>query len=218
MSALSDLYPEIIPQASGVPEPVADIHIRNAVIEFCEQSLAYQADIAEIPLVQGQGTYTVGPLPNPTHERVAMVISIRHNETPITPQTRSHLDSHSRNWRSNTGNLVRFFHDSGLNGVRVVPLPDADAVTFGGLNIRVALVPTMGATQFSADLFERYHEILANGALSRIMSMVGKPWYDRVMAVNHRALFHEGIASARVDRIKDGTDISMSAAYGEPFA
>lgn len=217
MATFSDLYPEIIPQASGVPEPIADIHIRNATIEFCEQSLAYQADLTAIPLVDGTSKYALSGFPNPSDERVAMIISARHAERPMMPITRSQLDMSTRNWRIDKNNIVINYFEDGLNSIRVIPVPNAEAVAYGNVSVRAALSPIRTATVIGDELLERYHEVLMHGSLARIMSMAGRVWYNSGMAQYHLTEFLSGIAQAKADRIKEGTDVSMVATM-VPFA
>ena len=35
------LYPYVLPQTPGCPDPVLDHHIKNAVIDFCRRTLCY---------------------------------------------------------------------------------------------------------------------------------------------------------------------------------
>lgn len=68
----SALYPEILPDCPGVPFPVAQRAIREAVRTFCKKSSAYRHTVLPTELSYLNGTYTIAI---PTGTQIESIVS-----------------------------------------------------------------------------------------------------------------------------------------------
>lgn len=195
--AYTSFFPHVIPEAQGVAEIIAINAIRNACIEFCEKSLILTRDHTPVTIQKGEVDYDFDP---PTGYLVTKVMKAWLDNTPLDPMSPDAIKKASvynrdfASYQDESSTPTAYLQKD----ERTVSLwPPADKEYSNGLTMRVALKPTRAGDSVEDVLFEDYAEVIASGALSRLMMSVGKPYTNEKMAAVHRGFFEKGINLAR---------------------
>jgi hypothetical protein len=77
------------------------------------------------------------------------------------------------------------------------------------LSVKVALRPTLEATNVESQFFKEYRLQVAAGAKSALMLMKNKPWSDPSMGDYYQGVFEKGTGRARVSAIKSRGNKSL---------
>lgn len=187
MTTFVEFFDEVLPSAPGCIEAVAEKAIRDAAIEFCRGSFAWQIDHPMIPLVAGQHTYTLTP-PADTYV-VEILKPIRCAGRDLQMQARE--DVSSTNLDTWTAAQPSFLLQEEPRSVRVLPIPTVNITD--GLRFRVALTPTETASGIETRIYQQHREAIAYGALARLMFQPKKPYSDPDRAGVNQALFQRAI-------------------------
>ncbi len=192
--ALEAFLPEVLPGVEGVPQTAALSALRSACAEFCRRTLVWTDKLA-VPYQTGVADYTLSP---PTGAQVTKVLTVvADGYRAALPVSLDALDSSGVEWRVARG-LVKYFVQQEQGSVTLVAVPDSD----GALTVRVAYVPTPDAEAVGAVLHTAHMEAIRHGALFRLRSMAGTPWFDASLAGNHDAGFRHGISMALIDQTR----------------
>lgn len=194
-TAYDAFLPEVMPYLHGCPEVLALNAIRNAVIEFCEQSHWYLYTSPDIDVYTDEVEYTVLL---PTDTRLALLQEAWFEDRPMEFKTPEEMGSmYQRDWRviSSAPRYITFLDPDVL---QIVPSPQEDSA--GGLRVIAAIAPTRSSTGADTSLFERWLEPIASGARWRLNDMPGQPFSDPAQAAKNRALFMYGISKAKIER------------------
>ena len=189
MAAYTAWLPEVMPEVSDCPEPMAVNAIRNACIEFCTQTLYWQDDLAALALETADLPYT---LVVPAGSSVAQIMSVVLLGVPLVSTTLDELNSRVLGWRDTTGQPRAYFQPQ--PGV-IDFYPRPEGTTEYTFLIRVAFTPTRASTTVSDLIYEDYLEDIAAGALSRLLAVPNRPWTNTEAAKYYDGVFN----SAKVD-------------------
>lgn len=197
MATYDKFFPNILPEVPGASEMVVENAVKNAVIEFCEKSLILQRDHDPVTLVEGIVDYDLEP---PTGYLVLKVMKawLENNElSPLAPDFVREAAVYNRLFSSyqKANSTPRAYLQKDERTVSVWSPPEKKYPN--GLTMRVALKPTRASTEVDDLVFEDYAEVIASGALSRLMMSAGKPYTNIEMAAVHKGLFQQGINLAR---------------------
>jgi hypothetical protein len=190
----SDFYDLVLPDLPGCPEVAADQALRQVAIAFCEQSLAWRWRHPDIPVVAGTSRYDYMPLGNAA---VHAVTWARFNEGDIEPVAEADISIHD--WRNATGHPRYVLGDA--TGITLVPRPDLP----GTLTLEVVLKPALDATGVEDDIFREYHQVIAHGAIGRLMLSPNKPYTNGQLAGLHQFEFITGTGAAGTQRARNHT-------------
>ena len=204
---LSDFLPYIFTDVQDCPIPIINLHLRSALIEFCNKSRLWKVDF-ELNLLDGKNEYT---LISPESETTVIdVASLRVkngiNSTQYTPvgndeqyhgTSESELNWKNPQWRDQTtenGSISDWFFRDGVLTITPTPAHGAanDPNFVDWMRGRMVLQPTRVATEYPDILFTEYAEEIAAGAKSKIMSMPRRGWTDSGQAAMHHVLFKRG--------------------------
>ncbi len=202
--AYEDFLTDVSPFAPSCPEIVAINAVRAACIEFCNIShwLIYEHD--PVTLLAGIGTYD---LELPTGLQVLRIIEARVSGRIITPKSAEQLNQRmGSNWRTAEGDPTSFTQ---LNPreVIVAPLPQTRAVN--ALTMQLAVTPTRDSDSVDQSLWDRWAEIIAKGALARILRLPGHQFTDDAKALFYAREFRAGANEARVERERGLTVVPL---------
>lgn len=197
MATYEQFFPNILPEVPGAAEILVENAVRNAVIEFCEKSLILQRDHDPITLIEGIVDYDLDP---PTGYLCVKVMKawLENNElNPLAPDFVREAAVYNRLFSSyeKANSTPRAYLQKDERTISVWSPPEQKYAN--GLTLRVALKPTRAATEVEDVVYEDYAEIIASGALSRLMMSAGKPYTNVEMAAVHKGLFQQGINVAR---------------------
>ncbi len=197
----STVYPDVTPFAMGCPYPVIDNAIRNAVIEFCDFSLAYQVDLPVIVTADDTPTYAMSYDAN---TNVADVVTVRTDSRRLTPMLTANRSAGGELWEVRKGGEPLEYFLTDPNTLRLLPIPD------GAYNVYVkaALKVLRSATGVEAWLLEQYRDVIVAGTLSQVLRMNG-PWKDPNEAQARKSEFEAGKGQGRIDALKNFTRASV---------
>jgi hypothetical protein len=210
MATYQDFFPYILPEVSGAPTPVVLNAVRNACIKFCEQSLILNRDHDPVTVIANVVDYDLEP---PTGYLVAKVTKAWLDNIPLDPLSPDVIADaavYNRLYSSYEASpsTPRRFLQKDERSVSLWPMPDKKYAN--GLTMRVALKPTRASTTIEDVIFEDYAEVIASGALSRLMLAADKPYTNEKMAAFHASEFIKGVNVARSRALHGHTRSNLS--------
>lgn len=184
MTDLEDFLTKVLPFAPGCPEPTAFEHIRNAAMEFCEETKLWRAE----------DTFDVGDDPNvmcvPQGAVIHEIERCDFNGKRLEPASVGFLDDTHPDWRSDEFRLdgvPRFFTQVCPDTVRVVPHQQ------GRLKVFLRLKPAEDAEQLPDFIATQHRSLIGWGALASILMVPGQPFTDPSRAVYFQAKFDQAL-------------------------
>lgn len=192
----SNFLREVMPFVPGAPQTVIIDAIRNAAIDFCEQTewLQYypaaQDGIANTPLY--------GVLP-PTDTRLAKVKSVWWDLYLLRPRSSDELSLiYGIDWEQISGLPIYYTQPADATQIQMVPAPQSTMA--GAVTMLVALCPTRDSTTVDSDLYERWLEVICDGAKARLMATPQVSWSSMAAAEMYARKFRSGIGTAKIAR------------------
>lgn len=198
MAALSEFYSLIAPACPGVPEPAMDLNIVLAAQDFCRRTSWYQ-EVQTMDAVASQGEYSFTV---PSGMRLFMLHGAWYDtaqlEIVATGDVRDPLALRGAVGDSSpeTGTPTQVFFNVPSDGTfQLYPLPAENATT--AITVRASFVPTNTAETVPDGLYNEWAEIIAAGAMARLMSTPNTPYFAPKSAAIAAARFETGITRAR---------------------
>lgn len=188
---------EVLPHVPGCTNEIALQAIKNTVIEFCEKTFILQVDHDPVTVIAGEVDYDLEP---PEGYLVTKIIRAWFKNSELTPVGPDDIDKPSLYNRDFAGvdagrSDPTMITQKDERTFSVFPIPlNTDPLA---LTIRVALKPTRASTEVEDSIFEDYAEIIAHGALTRLMLSPGKPYSNPQVGVARSGLFNAGVNLAR---------------------
>ena len=228
MSRIEDFLPDVMLSADECPEEVALRAIRSALREFCIGSRVWQMWLD--PEIVAAGETEIAPdLPAGT-QRVA-VIEARRDGKQIRVVSEADLNNgrlgsrrddfvfdlsayRAGDWRDIEGPDVLALVTTSANDTLGV-FPKLEAGRTNEIEVRVALAPTMLATEVADELLDEWGEYIAQGALRRLLVMPGKPWFMPAAAAGADRQFRRGKARAKAKALRGFTGRSLTMRPGK---
>jgi hypothetical protein len=197
MSSYEAFFPYVIPEVIGAPEPLALNAIRNSVIEFCEKSLVLTRDHDPITILPNIVDYDLEPPDGYLVVKVQQAWLDDQPLTPLAPDFVREASVYNRLFETYEAapSTPKYYLQKDERSITVWQLPDKKYTN--GLTMRVALKPTRASTEVEDVVFEDYVETIAAGALMRLMMSPGKAYTNPDLAAVHKAIFTQGINTAR---------------------
>lgn len=195
MSTVSyeEFFKEVIPFVRDVPEFVALNAIRNACIEFCEETLFWRQVLDPMAVVVDQAEYDLEIEPN---TEVAMIVSASLDDLSLEVKSDEELRKLlGANWREKTGG-IQYVTQEDFATVRLCFTPDT--ATTSQLYFTVALRPLRSSTRIDRAIYERYAEIIGWGARARLHDTPQQSYSDENAAAKFRKWFESGYGKAKI--------------------
>lgn len=192
--AYEKFLPEVLPYVRDVSDAAALNAIKNACIEFCQQSMWLRDEPDGITIVEGVAVYEID---FPLGYTVAGIVSAGiglHNLRPGSPEVLQAL--YGANWRTQTGHVSHYMQDENAY-IRLVltPITESD----DPLKLIVALRPSRSSKTIDSEVYERWAEAIGYGARARLYDTPSMPYYDEKQAMKFRAWFETKIGEARIE-------------------
>lgn len=168
---LATLYPLVSTDCPGLNENSAIDHLRWAARSFCMETHVSQDEV-ETDITATDPTLYVQS--NSSHLVLHRIFSVSAADRILVCRTAEEMDTNGRSWRSRTGQPTTFI-PGGVGEVRLVPIPE---IAESGIIVRASFFPSRTTTKVDKQVADRYAEILASGALSRILRLTRQPWTD----------------------------------------
>jgi hypothetical protein len=194
MTPYTAFLPEVMPFVHDCPEISALAAVRNAAIEFCEKSHYWQVDLQTSDTDKGENKY---PVIVPKETVMISIIDGWYKNRRLQPKTADQLAFLFRgiDWRTVTGDPM---YITKMTGPQVQLCPTPQSTEFDSISMRAVLAPTRNSTGVDDDIYERFLEVIAKGARSRLYATPGQPYYDMNLAMSYRKEFITGIGEAKI--------------------
>lgn len=184
MTDLTDFLSKVLPYAPGCPEPVALEHIRNAAIEFCEETRLWRFD----------DSFDTGDDPNivcvPQGATIHEIERCDFNGRKLEPRGLDWLDEHMPDWRSDermTEGAPLYFTQVCPDTIRVAPHAQ------GRVKVWLRLKPSEDADQLPDFLAAQHKSVIGWGALANILLLPGQPFSSLDAAALFRVRFDRAL-------------------------
>jgi hypothetical protein len=201
---------EVLPYVRDVPEVVALQAVKNAAIEFCQETRYIQENLDPMAGISGIKTYDLEP--NEGTYKIADIIEFWYGDSFLVPKSIEQLTQiyRSTNWNTLAGNPYYYFRPSSQE-VQIVPYPQVTEQN--KLHIRAALKPSRGSTTIKEEIYERFLEDIAYGARARLYNTPNQPYYDLKTSLEYMKRFNDVIADVRTQVNKGLTRASVQIEY-----
>lgn len=184
MTDLEEFLAKVLPFAPGCPVPTAYEHLRNAAMEFCEETKLWRFD----------DSFDVGADPNvvctPQGSVIHQIERCDFNGKRLEPVGLGWLDEHHPDWRSDEFRLdgvPRYFTQICPDTVRVVPHQ------VGRVKLWLRLKPSEDCDQLPDFIAAQHRNLIGWGALAGILMLPGHPFSDPSRAQFFQAKFDQGL-------------------------
>lgn len=196
--AVSEFYPEIRMECSGVPEFEMDRVIPRAAIDLLRTSRLWRETVEDHPVYPGGEAIAVNDL---IASDAAVALDVAGVFLSDNEDRRLHRYSYNplnRDLVRLRGQTCTEFTGYVVNAAKTVTMvpdleEDADPVN---VDLELILIPTQSATTLPEFLLTDYVEIIAAGAKARLMIIKDAPWFDMKLADYFRRMFWAGVAEA----------------------
>lgn len=202
---INDLIPSILIHAPNCGTPLALLSVRKALRQFCKDSKAYRHTFEYQTVVRNMRRVELDP---PTDTQINEIHFVKLDGRKLDPITKR-LEEGRTVERANTPTHFRLDGDYNLV---LTPVPDKNYVA--KLEVEVSLFPAMAATFIADKFIERYAEIIEAGALSYILGVNGKEFYNPRDAAKYAVIFQQGIEKAEADAQGEGKGEIIFTEYG----
>ena len=210
---LDDFLPHLLPDLPGCPDSIVKQQLLFAVIEFCQETHAWNEIQDPIQVRERVNEIDVD---TPTGARIVAVKDVWASSRKLRPVTMPQLFELIPNWQIAEGSEPTYYNAStDYRTMRIFPIPiDVNDST---LTLRVAYAPKMDATSIPDELAIKYWDALIGGAKARLMVIPGKAWTNSQMSAYNRGIFNDGILKAKISALHDRVEGSLSV-RPHPFA
>jgi hypothetical protein len=186
--------PEVMPYVQDVPELVAVQAIRNACIQFCEETHYLQENLDAITGIEGIGDYDLDA--NDSNYKVVEIMQAYYGDQLLIPKAQEELNQIYRtsNWEDLKGNPYYYYRPR-AGVMRLVTKPIITEAS--KLKVKAAIAPKRASTTVDDELFERFLEYIAHGARARLYNTPNQPYYDPRTAMEYTKRFNDEMAEVR---------------------
>lgn len=210
---LDDFLPHLLPDLPGCPDAIVKQQLLFAVIEFCQETHAWNEIQDPIRVRERQNEIDVD---TPVGARIVAVKDVWASNRKLRPVTMPQLFELIPNWQTAEGSEPTYYNAStDYRSMRIFPIPiDVNNQT---ITLRVAYAPKMDATSIPDELAIKYWDALIGGAKARLMVIPGKAWTNAQLSAYNRGVFNDGILKAKISALHDRVEGSLSV-RPHPFA
>jgi len=216
-TALTSWHKYIFPWIEGLPEPAFLNAVRDALIEFCEQTLMLTETLTAITVVANTSSYSLTGV-GTTEARIMNVENAKYKPNgadntqykSLYPLSRLQEDRHQQgNWLFQTAEEPTHFYvyQQTPATLNLWPIPTEGSTS--GLLVRVNLRPLDTATSVEDFLYNFHRRTISNGALARLFAQKAMPWYDPQLAVYYRDMFDERVNNEKLNKITGATNLGL---------
>lgn len=187
MAQFADLIREIALDVPGCPDFLIEKEIRNAAIQFCEESEVYTYQVTGTTVADND-SYS---MTFPADTRLVSILSATVDDRPVKGITEL---SQFHNPHVGTGRPEQFYEVGG--DIVFVPTPSTD-VTY---TILVSLKPTRAATSLDDAIAEDWYKAIVNLALHSLTMMPERTWTSPVQSQAAYMVYQQELNKAKSRR------------------
>lgn len=212
--AYESLLPEILPMVPGCPDTLIENNIRSAVIELCEKTGVYQAELDPVTTVNGIFEYD---LEAPNQTAVHKIMWVVHEGRDLEPISTNLLEQRKPKWRdTNYYGEPEYYVKQSQSIFWLVPVPNETKAS--STVLRVQLKPTHQSTACDDDVMNDYRDAIVAGALFRLLRLPSKDWTDFAGAQVYGSLFNEHLTDAERRARHADEGVARKVKYGGLYA
>lgn len=180
----SDLLPRVLPSVDGCPTPTVIAAIRDAAIQTCIRTLAWQSQLVAVPAVVGQAEYDY--LVPPDCE-VQALLEATYDGKLLRVMRAQQLRARDDKWPTPAAaqGVPMFIAPTTTRKFAVLPAPDVA----GSIELRAVLKPLRTAIGMEDEPFNELEDAFVHGALQYLLVAKDKFWSDRELASYHAKQF-----------------------------
>ena len=179
MADFDTILPRVTTRAAKVAEPAAIDAIREAVIELCERARVWPFQV-DLTLT----TAEADDIPVPAGAVLHEIETVRFDGRRLTPRTIYDLED--RFSASNTPGAPAYYAQH-LEGTIIVKPPAPGEV----IRIKGFLKPDITATEAPDYVLREHRELIADGALARLLLIPGQAWTSMELGAYHQARWQQ---------------------------
>lgn len=188
MSTFDTFMTHVRPWAPGVSDPAAHKAIRLAAIEFCERTKLWKwEDTFDVTLED-----CIGGIFTPAGSVIHDVETVIYGTKELLPRATRDLDRLVPGWRTNEtgGGIPAYYTQIDQGTLKLVP------AAAGTVTLVIRLKPEQEATDLPDFLGNEYREVIAWGALARLLTVPGQSYSAPDLAAYYDSKF-----SAKLDTL-----------------
>ena len=160
-SPYTDLIDNVLPFLAADPsDPVTEVAIRRAAIEFIAGSWVWQILADPIAVTAGVASYALSA---PAGASVSAVLDAQLDGDPLTAKALAWLNANLPNWRMQPG-TPSYYTQTDSENIVLAPLP-AWASSYG-LTVTLALQPADASSEIPEWIASQYGRYIADGAVA----------------------------------------------------
>lgn len=185
----TELFKYAHAELPGCPSVLFNQHVIQAGRAFCEKSRVWRENLDSYDLVDGTKAYTLTPTVDSTEyaARLEAILEVRWNSEDGVSNGDSGL---VQNWRT-------YGFNPNTNVLTFETAPTEDVTD--GLDIRVVLVPHLGATDINDWVLNLYAEPILACAMYTLKKIPKVDWADAGGSALAYRQFISGVSKARAD-------------------
>lgn len=211
MSISYDAFlPDILPFARNCPDPTIEAAIRLSVIEMCERTEIWQAELDPISAVANQWAYDLEP---PSGTVIHSIISFLNEKgEPLEAVSAPMLEYRYPGWREKPSNPKYYVKQDEDGQVWLAPAPALAKVN--AYLMRVVLKPSITSTSASNIIMTDFRDCIINGAIARLLRMPDRDWSNYKTAAVHYAMFEQQLVEIEKRARKTNEGVVPVVSYG----
>lgn len=190
---VSDLFSFVLPEVIGCPDPTLRLAIVMSAFEFCDKTGAWNELQDPVVLQVGEADVEI--------DKPAGAVMLRVTSAWLNGRLMQPTPLRMINQLGVAGSEPHFYNAAVERGsIRLFPAPGVEGLE---LTIKACYAPSMTATTLPDFLLQRYAQVIAAGAKSRLMLMQSAQWANPSMAAYYESAFQAGINEARSEVMLD---------------
>jgi hypothetical protein len=206
MITWSQFHPYILSEVPSAPLPVVDHYIRNAAIEFCEETAVHTIDAAAVDVVAGTSTYALDAGDVELDVCMVKFAWLNGQRLPYISQETLNGDLMTY-WPDHESDMPTGFTQQDQGNLILYPKPKLSYPT--GLKLKLVVRPSWESTGVYDWVGRRFIQEISFGALAALTGMVGKPWSSQEAESKYRAAFESAKTKATIDAYRSFTRSSL---------
>ena len=197
---IDKFLPYVLPYAEKCPKLVARRAIRDTIIDMTMRTHTTKLRV-ELKSKKGRSTYE---LQMPYGITVDMMEDVMYDGTVLKPVNRHMLRQiyPEADLTALSGEPKYYYHTNSPIVLTIAPAPQDDGKS---IVCEVDVTFTREMNEFPEEFYTRYVELIAEGALSRILGMPGQTFTDLAMAAQWANMYSTGIRELQLDTYRDFT-------------
>jgi hypothetical protein len=212
MKPLASFRRNVTIMARSCPTAIVDEAIRQAAIEFCDDTYTWRLELDAKRVRAGVTDYDIDA---PKCGRLSNLLYVSHHGVEVVKSTERMLDDTEEGWRTAETQVAAYYYMPDKRTIRLALTPSVTASKT--LKMVATFKPTVDATVLVSNLYDDHLEAISHGALARLYGMDGESWANPSGAEKKRLLFERAKKKEKAERLNDYTRESTLVVGGTNY-